>query len=157
MRRIFLDTNIYIIGQLKPLSPAEQLLKWVGYYTTNNQSQIKVIISQELINQILRVGKRLKDKDWAAKTVAQIWQNLNCLFIPETDEMKTEASKMIAEKLVPLKNPRHYHYELHPLQLNQIKTKILPPVFVTVFGVPLELPVPHLVSSGVSLNLLSIL
>jgi predicted nucleic acid-binding protein len=101
MRRIFLDTNIYIIGQLKPLSPAEQLLKWLGYYTTNNQSQIKVIISQELINQILRVGKRLQGKDWAAKTVAQIWQNLNCLFIPETDEMKTEASKMIAEKLVP--------------------------------------------------------
>ena len=25
MRRIFLDTNIYIIGQLKPLSPQERI------------------------------------------------------------------------------------------------------------------------------------
>ena len=57
MRRIFLDTNIYIIGQLKPLSPQERILTWLGYYTSNNQSSIKVIISQELINQILRVGK----------------------------------------------------------------------------------------------------
>ncbi len=100
MRRIFLDTNIYIIGQLKPLSPAEQILKWLGYYTPNNQPSIKVIISQELINQILRVGKRLQGKDWAAKTVDQIWQNLNCLFIPETIEMKAEAIQIIAEKLI---------------------------------------------------------
>ena len=57
MRRIFLDANIYIIGQLKPLSPQERILTWLGYYTSNNQSSIKVIISQELINQILRVGK----------------------------------------------------------------------------------------------------
>ncbi|WP_147072274.1 hypothetical protein [Microcystis aeruginosa] len=57
MRRIFLDTNIYIISQLKPLSPQERILTWLGYYTPNNQSSIKVIISQEIINQILRVGK----------------------------------------------------------------------------------------------------
>ncbi|MCZ8024242.1 MAG: hypothetical protein O9332_01865 [Microcystis sp. LE19-10.1B] len=43
--------------QLKPLSPQERILTWLGYYTPNNQSSIKVIISQELINQILRVGK----------------------------------------------------------------------------------------------------
>ncbi|MDB9420659.1 PIN domain-containing protein [Microcystis aeruginosa CS-563/04] len=101
MRRIFLDTNIYIIGQLKPLSPQERILTWLGYYTPNNQSSIKVIISQELINQILRVGKRLQGKDWAAKIVDQIWQNINCLFIPETIEMKAEASQIIAEKLLP--------------------------------------------------------
>lgn len=104
MKRIFLDTNIYIIGQLIPFSPAEELLKWLGYYTPNNQLQIKVIISQELINQILRVGKRLQGKDWAAKIVDQIWQNLNCLFVPETDEMKAEASKIIAQKSVPFED-----------------------------------------------------
>jgi predicted nucleic acid-binding protein len=101
MKRIFLDTNIYIIGQLKPFSPEEEILKWLGYYTANNQSPMKVIISQELINQILRVGKRLQGKDWAAKTVDQIWQNLNCLFIPETSEVKAEASKIIVEKSIP--------------------------------------------------------
>lgn len=102
MSRIFLDTNIYIIGQLKPLSPADKILEWLGYYNRlKNNNQIQVIISQELINQILRVGKRLEGKDWAAKIVDQIWQNLNCLFIPETDEIRAEASQIIKEKLVP--------------------------------------------------------
>jgi predicted nucleic acid-binding protein len=101
MTKIFLDTNIYIIGQLNPLSPEEHLLQWLGYYTPNYKSQAKVIISQELINQILLVGKRLKGKDWAAKTVDQIWQNLDCLFVPETREMQAEARKILAQKGIP--------------------------------------------------------
>jgi len=52
----------------------------------------------------LRVGKRLQGKDWAAKTVAQIWQNLDCLFVPETNEMKAEAVQIIAEKLIPFED-----------------------------------------------------
>lgn len=101
MKKIFLDTNIYIFGQLKPLSLEEQILQWLGFYPPNNKSSIQVIISQELINQILRVGKRLRGKDWAAKIVAQIWQNLNCLFIPETKEMISEADKIRSEQLIP--------------------------------------------------------
>ena len=101
MKRIFLDTNIYIIGQLKPLSPEEQILQRLGYYAPSSYSETTVIISQELINQILRVGKRVQGKDWAAKTVAQIWHNFNYLFVPETREMKTEASIILAEKLIP--------------------------------------------------------
>jgi predicted nucleic acid-binding protein len=101
MNRIFLDTNIYIIGQLKPLSPEEKLLQWLGFYGLQNNDTIQVIISQELINQILRVGKRVQGKDWASKTVDQIWYNLNCLFIPETNEIKSEAKQILVNKLIP--------------------------------------------------------
>lgn len=102
--KIFLDTNIYIIGQLFPSSPEEELLQYLGFYGNNDQvdkSPVNVIISQELINQILRVGKRLQDKDWASKLVDQIWCNLNCLFIPETSEMESEAIQLLKTKLIP--------------------------------------------------------
>ncbi len=58
--RIFFDTNIYIIGQLFPGSAEEKLLKVLGFYNQNYSSTIQVIISQELIDQILRVAKRLR-------------------------------------------------------------------------------------------------
>ncbi|HAC62476.1 MAG TPA: hypothetical protein DCF68_02795 [Cyanothece sp. UBA12306] len=102
--RIFLDTNIYIIGQLLTLSPEEKLLEYLGFYSEDAQAkkaQVEVIISQELISQVLRVGKRLQSKDWASKLVDQIWCNLNCLFIPETSEMQTEARQLLKTKLIP--------------------------------------------------------
>ena len=69
--------------------------------TYNGQCNAKTIISQELINQILRVGKRLQNKDWAAKIVTRIWINLDCLFIPETEQILTEAKQILANKTIP--------------------------------------------------------
>jgi predicted nucleic acid-binding protein len=60
-----------------------------------------MIISQELINQILRVGKRLQGKDWAAKIVTRIWVNLDCLFIPKTEQILIEAKQILANKAIP--------------------------------------------------------
>jgi hypothetical protein len=76
MKRIFLDTNIYIIGQLQPNSSEEIILSWLGFYQPLKSSELKVIISQELINQILRVSKRIQGKDWGSKIVDQIWLGL---------------------------------------------------------------------------------
>ncbi|MDJ0659397.1 MAG: hypothetical protein QNJ42_07880 [Crocosphaera sp.] len=99
--RIFLDTNIYIIGQLIPGSTEEKLLKVLGFYNQNYSSTVQVIISQELLDQILRVGKRLQGKDWSGQLVNQIWCNLNCLFIPETTEMQQEAVQLLQNKVIP--------------------------------------------------------
>lgn len=99
--KIFLDTNIYIIGQLIASSPEEILLTKLGFYDSVSSLDRQVIISQELINQVLRVGKRLKSKDWASQLVDQIWCNLNCLFVPETREMEEEAKQILATKLIP--------------------------------------------------------
>ncbi|MBC6478699.1 MAG: hypothetical protein GDA56_13950 [Hormoscilla sp. GM7CHS1pb] len=63
MQRIFLDTNIYILGQLNPASNEEAILKKIGFYDSQQQSSIQVIISQELSEQILRVCKRIQNKD----------------------------------------------------------------------------------------------
>lgn len=101
MKRICLDTNIYIIGQLQQDSSEALILSALGFYNQINYCDSKVIISQEIINQILRVGKRLQGKDWASKLVDQIWQNLDCIFIPETPEFIAEGKRLLTEKLIP--------------------------------------------------------
>ncbi|MEB3310131.1 MAG: PIN domain-containing protein [Snowella sp.] len=97
--KLFLDTNVYIIGQQIPDSPEDKILQWISYYGTKANTQ--TIISQELINQILRVGKRLQGKDWAAKIITKIWLNLDCLFVPETEQLLTEAKQILANKTIP--------------------------------------------------------
>ena len=53
--RIFLDTNVYILGVLDLDSIEGRVLKRLGW---QEKSDVQVILSQELIVQILRVGKR---------------------------------------------------------------------------------------------------
>ena len=69
MQKIFLDSNVYILSELNPSSHEKAILKKLGFFDSQQQSSIQVIISQELIEQILRVGKRLQNKDWGAKIV----------------------------------------------------------------------------------------
>lgn len=44
-----------------------------------------VIISEELIDQITRVAKRLKNKDWSGEIIGRIWQNLKFFYVPIDD------------------------------------------------------------------------
>ena len=77
---VFLDTNIYIIGADDPESDECQILKWLGFGQESNTS-VEVIASEELFEQILRVGKRLQNKDWAGELLGRIWQNLNVRYV----------------------------------------------------------------------------
>ena len=52
----------------------------------NSDQQTKVIVSQELIEQILRVGKRLQNKDWSSGLLARLWQQLQIDFIFVDDQ-----------------------------------------------------------------------
>jgi predicted nucleic acid-binding protein len=79
-KRIFLDTNIYIIGVADSSSNERKILNWLGLNNNQNNS-IEVIVSEELFNQILRVSKRLKNKDWGSKIVNKIWHNFNVYYI----------------------------------------------------------------------------
>ncbi|MEE3717441.1 hypothetical protein V2H45_11825 [Tumidithrix elongata RA019] len=74
--RIFLDTNIYIIGVADSLSSEWEILLWAGFDKKRTNS-VKVVVSEELFDQILRVSKRLKNKDWGSQIVANMWQNFN--------------------------------------------------------------------------------
>lgn len=97
--KVFLDTNVYIIGQLQPNSVESKILDWLGFYGSINNAQ--VIISQELIDQVRRVGKRLQGKDWSAKLVDQIWSNLDYIFVPEEPLFRLEADNVQKNKEIP--------------------------------------------------------
>ena len=79
-KRIFLDTNIYIIGFADPKSPEAKILKWSGIDLDNPES-VEIVVSDEVFGQILRVSKRLRGKDWAGEIVGRIWKHLNLLYI----------------------------------------------------------------------------
>jgi predicted nucleic acid-binding protein len=62
-QRLFLDTNIYIIGIANQDSYERKILESVGFLQS---SSVEVIVSEELLNQTLRVSKRLYNKDWGS-------------------------------------------------------------------------------------------
>jgi predicted nucleic acid-binding protein len=82
---IFLDTNIYILGALNLDSDERKILSILGW-DENSDQQTKIIFSQELVDQILRVGKRLQNKDWSSGLLAMIWQKLQVDFIFVDDQ-----------------------------------------------------------------------
>jgi hypothetical protein len=49
----------------------------------------------------LRIGKRVKNKDWGADVVAKIWRNLNYFFVIETDEMWQEVESIRTQQTIP--------------------------------------------------------
>ncbi|PZO09337.1 MAG: hypothetical protein DCF25_21815 [Leptolyngbya foveolarum] len=83
--RIFLDTNVYIVGAANTESIEWQILTWLGF-DGSQPAEAEVIVSAELIEQILRVAKRLKTKDWAGSIVSRMWQNLNLRYVLVDDQ-----------------------------------------------------------------------
>ena len=77
LKRVFLDTNIYILGFINPNSEEGQILAWLA----QNQSSIELIISLDLIIQITRVARRIRNKDWAGEIIDRIWQNYKVRYI----------------------------------------------------------------------------
>ncbi|MEL6815952.1 MAG: hypothetical protein AAFP03_14240 [Cyanobacteria bacterium J06598_3] len=84
-KRIFLDTNVYIVGIADTDSIEWKILTWLGF-DGSQRAGAEVIISAELIEQILRVAKRLKSKDWAGSIVSRMWQNLNLRYVLVDDQ-----------------------------------------------------------------------
>lgn len=97
--RLFLDTNVYIVGQLDAHSPENRILVWLEQ--NQNNPFVQVVISQELIEQILRVGKRVKNKDWASNIVNKIWQNLNYFFVCEDETFQSTVTAVKISHQIP--------------------------------------------------------
>ncbi len=74
-KRVFFDTNVYIIGVIDAMSAESEILLWAGF--GENPNSVEVVISEELLDQILRVAKRLRNKDWGSQIVARMWQHFN--------------------------------------------------------------------------------
>lgn len=96
-RRVFLDTNIYILGALDLDAPEGMILRFLGFEEARADAP-EVVFSTELVEQILRVGKRLQGKDWAGDLVARLWRNLNLVYVLLNDD---EFSEVAAQGLIP--------------------------------------------------------
>lgn len=78
--RIFLDTNIYILGADDRRSNEGQILTWLGFWQNIGGSN-EVIVSQALIDQVTRVAKRLRNKDWSGELLGKIYSNLTVRYV----------------------------------------------------------------------------
>jgi predicted nucleic acid-binding protein len=93
---IFLDTNVYLIGAVDIESTEGQILQWLGWDFPGNY-ECEVVISKELIDQISRVAKRLKNKDLGGEIIGRIWQNFKVRYVQVDDSALaiTEAQGII--------------------------------------------------------------
>ena len=81
---IFLDTNVYLIGAVDLDSAEGQILQRLGW-EFQGDSRCEVVVSEELIDQISQVAKRLKNKDWGGEIIGRIWQKLKVRYIQIDD------------------------------------------------------------------------
>lgn len=86
--RVFLDTNIYIIGAANPGSSEGRILRWAGLDGT--ETDVEIVMSDEVLDQIRRVGRRLSGKDWAGELLSRIWRNLKLVYVTVTAEEITQ-------------------------------------------------------------------
>ena len=86
--RIFFDTNVYITGFASPESNEFRCLQWASL-GQKQSSLIEVVISEILVKEILRVAKRLRNKDWGGEIVDKIWQNFQVFYVlVDEDELE---------------------------------------------------------------------
>ncbi|MEB3228700.1 MAG: PIN domain-containing protein [Synechocystis sp.] len=99
--RIFLDTNIFIIGDADKQSLESLILEALGYRNKLKILNSEVILSEELIDQIRRVSKYLYGKNQAGAIISNIWQWLNIYYLPSTTNWEKEKSSLIHSHIIP--------------------------------------------------------
>ena len=62
LQRLFLDTNIFIIGDADKTSQESVILEALGYRNKTPIIKVEIILSDELLDQIRRVSKYLLEK-----------------------------------------------------------------------------------------------
>lgn len=101
LQRIFLDTNVFIIGDANKQSQESLILEALGYRAKSPTLTLEVILSDELVDQIRRVAKYLYGKDQAGQLISNIWRWFDIFYISSTVEWKEEKLKLINAKTVP--------------------------------------------------------
>jgi predicted nucleic acid-binding protein len=79
-RRLFLDTNVFIVGAAFEHSPEAVILDWAGF-ASPRKADVVILVSGALFRQISRVAQRLRDKDWGGEIIARIWRNMTVDFV----------------------------------------------------------------------------
>ncbi len=93
--KVLLDTNVYIVAALDLAKNVESVEVKIIKAAINQK--FRVVITKELQEQIIRVAKRVGDKDWSSRLIALIWAEVKPIFIPQTyykDLMKMYENKV---------------------------------------------------------------
>jgi hypothetical protein len=101
LQRIFLDTNIYILGDANKHSPESQILEACGYRGKTPRLTAEIIFSDELIDQIRRVSKYLYGKQQAGQIIGNLWRWLNIYYVPSTINWDSDKDQLIASQAIP--------------------------------------------------------
>ena len=101
VKRIFLDTNIFIIGDADRQSQESLILEALGYRGKLPILKVEIILSDELVDQIRRVSKYLYDKDKASQLISNIWRWFEIFYVPSTVDWDEEKSRLVNEKIIP--------------------------------------------------------
>ena len=102
LRRLCLDTNVYIIGIQDLNSPEARILKAIGYFGDSTvQVTAEIILSDEIIDQVRRVGKYLWNKDKAGFAIGLMWSRLNVHYVNYNLEWKRELEQITSYHQIP--------------------------------------------------------
>lgn len=102
LKRICLDTNVYIIGTQDPNSYEAQILRAIGYYGKEQiQLETEIILSPELIDQIRRVGKYLWNKDRSGFVLGIIWSRLNIYYVAPDEQWRNLLEELVSSGTIP--------------------------------------------------------
>ena len=99
-QRLFLDTNIFIIGDADKTSQESVILEALGYRNKTPILKVEIILSDELLDQIRRVGKYLYGKDQAGQLISNIWHWFDIFYVPSTVDWHEEKLSNRAERLI---------------------------------------------------------
>lgn len=108
LRRIFLDTNIFIIGDADQASSESLILEALGYRNKSPVLAAEVIFSDELVDQIRRVSKYLYGKEQAGQILANLWYWLDIFYIPSTVNWEQDVSELIDSRIIPSEDMEIY-------------------------------------------------
>ena len=82
--KVVIDTNVYIVAALdlaEGVNSAEvKTIKAAG-------KKFKVVICKEILEQIMRVAKRVGDKDLGSRIIAALWTDTSPVFVEVYDEV----------------------------------------------------------------------
>ena len=102
LKRICLDTNVYIIGTQDLDSDEAQILRAIGYYGKEQlQLEAEIVLSPELIDQIRRVGKYLWNKDKAGFVLGIIWSRLNIYYVTPNEQWRNLLAELVSAGTIP--------------------------------------------------------
>lgn len=102
LKRICLDTNIYIIGTQDADSDEAKILRAIGFYGKEHiQLEAEIVLSPELIDQIRRVSKYLWNKDKAGFILGIIWSRLNIYYVSPNTQWRNFLQETIKAGTIP--------------------------------------------------------